>query len=458
MTTHRYIHRSQLPVSCQEAFAWHEREGAFQRLVPPWENVRLRYRSGSIADGDEVHLVTRLGPLSATWIAQHFDYQPGSQFSDRQLKGPFACWVHRHGFTPSGEQACVLEDRVDYALPLGWLSQLAGGRLVRRRIERMFAYRHRVTQADLASHHRFHDRPSMKILISGSSGLVGSQLAAFLSTGGHRVLRLVRREPQSDEIRWDPAAGELDAASLEDLDAVIHLAGENIAQRRWTSAQRQRIRDSRVASTHLLSQTLARLQRPPQTLINASAIGYYGNRGDQVLDEDAPAGNGFLADVCRQWEAATDPAQNAGVRVVKLRIGVVLTPSGGALKQMLLPFRTGCGGRVGSGKQFWSWISIDDLLGIVHHALMTEGLCGPVNAVAPHPVTNAEFTKTLGHVLHRPTLLPLPRFAARIALGQMADDLLLSSSRVVPQKLSDANYDFRHPTLERALSHLLGRT
>ncbi len=299
----------------------------------------------------------------------------------------------------------------------------------------------------------------MNVAVTGSSGLIGSALVASLSAGGHRVFRLVRGiVPGADCIRWDPAGGVRDAALLEGLDGMVHLAGENIAGGRWTQRRKAEIRRSRVEGTARLAETLAKLARPPKVLMVASAIGFYGDRSGEVLTEESPAGNDFLAHVCREWEAATAPAAKAGVRVVNLRFGVVLSADGGALRKMLLPFKLGAGGRIGSGRQYWSWIALEDVVGAIQHALATESLSGPVNAVAPTPVTNAEFTRTLGRVLRRPAIAPLPAFAARIVLGEMADALLLASARVVPKRLQDSGYQFRHPDLEGALRHLLGRT
>jgi len=294
----------------------------------------------------------------------------------------------------------------------------------------------------------------VRILVSGSSGLVGSALVPFLTTSGHSVTRLVRSAPGKEEGRWDPAAGTIDAAALEGHDAVVHLAGENIAER-WTPERKARIKDSRVKGTRLLAETLGRLAQPPKVLVAASAIGYYGDRGDALLREDSTSGSGFLAEVAREWEAATAAAATKGIRVVNLRIGVVLSPRGGALAKMLLPFKLGLGGVVGSGKQHWSWIALDDLLGIILFALNTDTLKGPVNAVSPKPVTNYEFTKTLGRVLKRPTIFPMPASAARFAFGEMADELLLSSTRVDPTKLVAAGYQFRFPELEGALRQVL---
>lgn len=283
--------------------------------------------------------------------------------------------------------------------------------------------------------------------------MIGSALVETLMAGGSRVLRLVRRQPRAggDEARWDPAVGEVDAAALEGLDAVVHLAGESIAAGRWTAERKDQILRSRTESTSLLSGALARLTRPPATLISASAIGFYGNRGDEVLTEESPPGVGFLAEVCREWEAAAEPARQAGIRVVNLRIGVVLSARGGALKQMLPAFKTGAGGRIGDGRQYISWIALSDLVAAVRFLLTTPQASGPVNAVAPHPVTNAEFTKALGRALGRPTLLPLPAFAVRLAFGEMGEALLLGGARVLPARLQAAGFRFRHAELEGAL-------
>ncbi len=297
------------------------------------------------------------------------------------------------------------------------------------------------------------------IALSGATGLIGSAVGEELRSHGATVLRLTRRPPRdSSEIAWDPQTGVSDPERLSGLRAVVHLAGENIAAGRWTAAMKQRIRESRVIGTRSLCETLVRASSPPQTFVCASAIGYYGDRGDELLDESSPPGSGFLPEVCREWEAAAEPARAAGIRVVHLRIGVVLSRSGGALAQMLLPFRLGLGGRVGPGTQFMSWISRPDVAGVVAHVLTHAQLSGPVNTVAPNPVTNAEFTRILGKVLRRWTIFPLPAFAARLALGQMADDLLLASARVVPRKLTESGYVFRFPTLEECLTAELRRS
>ncbi len=286
----------------------------------------------------------------------------------------------------------------------------------------------------------------MKVLVSGSTGFIGSALVDFLKEQGHEIVLLVRTAPVSSEaaVFWDPALGVIDAAGLEGLEAAVHLSGESIAQGRWTRAKKARIRDSRVASTRLLCESLARLKPPPGVLVCASAIGYYGNRGEEFLDEGSPSGNDFLAEVCRAWEAATAPAAGAGARVVNVRFGAVLGMGAGVLAGMLPVFKLGLGGIIGNGRQFVSWVALDDAIGAIDHALATESLEGPVNVVAPHPVTNYTFTKTLGEVLGRPTLFHMPRFVVRMALGEMADALLLASQRVEPRKLANAGYSFKY--------------
>lgn len=296
----------------------------------------------------------------------------------------------------------------------------------------------------------------MKILISGASGLIGSALKTALRERGDRVLSLTRRTARNtDEITWDPSFNTLDPSRLTNIDGIIHLAGENIASRRWTAAQKARIRDSRVQGTTLLAQALASISPPPKVFISASAIGYYGNRDDEILTEDRQPGEGFLPDVSVAWENAAKPATKAGIRTVHPRIGIVLSPTGGALGKMLLPFKLGLGGIIGSGKQYMSWITLDDLISLFLFAIDNESISGAINAVSPTPVTNREFTKTLGRVLSRPTIFPLPAFAAKFALGEMADALLLASTRVIPSRLENTSFSFAHPHLEPALRHLL---
>jgi uncharacterized protein (TIGR01777 family) len=294
----------------------------------------------------------------------------------------------------------------------------------------------------------------VRIAITGASGLLGSALIPALTADGWETIRLVRARPKGGEVYWDPATGEIDAASLEGIEAVIHLAGASIAER-WTEEHKRRVLQSRQSGTSLIAETCAGLTRPPRTLVSASAVGIYGDRGSQALTEADPPGSGFAAEVGKVWEAAAEPARMAGIRVVNLRFGIVLSANGGALGKMLPPFRLGLGGRMGSGAQWMSWIAIDDVVGVVRHALATATMAGPVNATAPNPVTNQEFTRTLGRVLGRPTPLPVPAFALRLLFGEMADELLLGGAKVIPEKLLQSGYGFRYPNLEEALRAVL---
>ncbi|MBV8297484.1 MAG: TIGR01777 family oxidoreductase [Acidimicrobiia bacterium] len=296
----------------------------------------------------------------------------------------------------------------------------------------------------------------MKVAVTGSTGLIGSAVVAALRTRGDEVTRLVRGTPQTGEVRWDPDSGQIEAAALEGHDAVVHLAGVGIGDRRWTAEHKRAVFDSRVKGTTLLSRTLAALKDKPTVMASASALGYYGLRGDEVLTEDAGPGSGFLADLCQQWEASTAEAETAGVRVVHFRTGLVLSPRGGALQRMLLPFKLGLGGRIGSGRQWWSWISIDDEVGAILHLIDGDNGPGPRNLTAPNPVTNEQFTRTLNGVLRRPTLLPTPTFALKAMFGgEMVDEMFLGGQRAVPARLQADGYAFRHPELEGALRQVL---
>lgn len=300
----------------------------------------------------------------------------------------------------------------------------------------------------------------MRVLVTGASGLVGSALVARLRGAGNEVVRAVRRRPAPGEVHWDPVEGQMEPSALTGVDAVVHLAGEGIADARWTPDVKRRIRASRVDGSGLVARTIARataMAAGPRVLVQASAVGFYGDRGDEVLDEGAPRGTGFLAEVCEAWEAAAAPARDAGVRVVLLRTGVVLAEDGGALAKMLPPFRRGVGGVLGSGRQWMPWITLDDEVEAVLHCLANGDVAGPVNAVAPEPATNAQFTRALGRVLRRPTLFRVPAAAARLAFGEMADELLLASTRAVPGRLRATGFTWRHAELEGALRHVLGR-
>ncbi len=297
----------------------------------------------------------------------------------------------------------------------------------------------------------------MKVLISGATGLIGSALIPELESGGHQTTRLTRSPVSSGDVGWDPSSGRIDASRLEGHDAVVHLAGENIGAGRWTPEKKRRILESRREGTRLLAETIAGLSESPEVMVSASAVGYYGDRGDELLREDSEPGWDFLAEVCKAWEAAADPAREAGIRVVHPRNGIVLSTEGGALARTLPIFKLGGGGRIGSGRQWWSWVAIDDVAGAYVHALTDDSVEGPINVASPNPLTNADYTRVLGKILNRPTFLPLPAPAARLMLGEVADALLLASQRIEPAKLKESGYEFRYPELEGALRHLIGR-
>ncbi len=457
--TRRFEWTSELPAPAGAVYEWHTRPGALERLLPPWERARLLESSGDLHAG-RVVLELSLGPIRRRWVAEQFDGTPGLEFADRQVEGPFARWVHIHRFEPKDASSSRLVDRIEYDLPFGAAGALAAG-AVASRLGRSFRYRHRVLQDDLIAGQRYGPVRPRTIAITGATGVLGRALIPLLTTQGHRIRRITRQPPRGGDIQWDPAAGRLDPAALEGVDAVIHLAGESIAGARWTEEQRRTILDSRIRGTTLIAETLARLARPPAVLISASAVGIYGDRGDELLTENAGVRTGpgtfFVEQVAHAWEAATEPAERAGVRVVRARIGLVLTPAGGALPPMMLPIRLGVGGRIGSGQQYLSWIAIDDVVGGLYHALVTDTLRGPVNLTAPTPATNAAFTGALARVLRRPAMVPVPAAALRLLMGAMADELLLASARVLPERLRQSGYRFRFGDLEGALRHVLGR-
>jgi uncharacterized protein len=295
----------------------------------------------------------------------------------------------------------------------------------------------------------------MKVAVTGSSGLIGTSLVSFLSKKDIVVSKILRENPEDDDISWKPEDGDWNSAFTGGVDGIIHLAGESVASGKWTRKKKEKIRNSRIEGTKRLCEHILKLSNPPSVLVCASAIGYYGNRGVEFLNEGSPRGSGFLPDVCLGWEEATESVSKAGIRVVNVRFGIVLSKDGGALAKMMTPFKIGMGGKIGSGTQYMSWIAMDDATSAIYHTLITESLKGPVNVTAPNPVTNKEFTTTLGEVLKRPAVVPIPAFAAKLAFGEMANDLLLASTKVAPKRLSDSGYKFQYPELENALKHVL---
>jgi hypothetical protein len=443
-----YTHSSVVAVPLEEVFAWHARPGAIRRLVPPWQPVKVVAEAESLRDGRAV-----LGlPAGLRWTAapQPGRYDPPRQFADELVTRPLGGWLrwtHVHGFTSAAGGGTRVTDTVTSRLPDRFMRE-------------MFAYRTRQLEGDLASHRWAgqHLTGPMTIAVTGSSGLIGSALSAFLTTGGHRVIRLVRGAPTGpDERRWNPDAP--DAGLLEGVDAVVHLAGASIAGR-FSRAHKDQIRRSRIGPTTRLAELAARAGPGLRCFIAASAIGYYGaDRGDEELTETSAPGDGFLAEVVGDWERATAPAGSAGVRVVNVRTGVVQSASGGALGLVRPLFAAGLGGRLGDGRQWTSWIALDDLLDVFLRALVDPDVDGPLNAVAPDPVRNVDYTATLARVLKRPAVLPVPAFGPRLLLGgEGARELALASQRVSPHRLVETGHRFRFPTLEPALRHTLGHT
>jgi uncharacterized protein (TIGR01777 family) len=465
MTPHRQlVVHSRFPVSAAELFAWHTREGAFERLAVPWEPLRVVARAGGIRDGGRVVVELSIAGMPVRWEAQHFGYEEGRVFRDRQVSGPFAFWEHTHEVLPGEgpDAAAVLRDRIEYEMPAGRLGDVLGGDAVTRRLLHMFSFRHRQLRRDLVRHARASAAglaPST-IAVSGASGLIGDALCAFLTSGGHRVRRLVRPRagvaPGPDDVRWDPEAGEIDSQALEGVDAAVHLASENVGASRWTPERKRRIRDSRVKGTRLLATALGALPRPPRVLVSASAVGFYGLRTQGSVDERAGPGDDFLAEVARVWEESTAPAAERGIRVALPRFANVLDPRGGALAKMLPIYKAGLGGRVGGGEQEFPWVALDDAVGAIHQALFDRTLLGPFNVVAPEAVTNAKFNEVLARTLGRPAVLPVPGFALKVAFGELAN-ALLSGPRVLAARLEQVGFGFLHPTLAPALEEMLGR-
>lgn len=461
------LFESELPCSQQQLYDYHACGVAFQRLIAPWEHITLRKwvggeatshlpiskQFGDISKGTEVHLTVHQGPIGLALVAKHTAHQEPNGFTDTQIKGPFAKWVHQHRFIVDGHGRARLIDEINFQGPgfglLDWYFSSI--------VKRTFQYRHLRTRMDIESHQKFAHLPKKKIVISGASGLIGQALDTFLQAGGHTVLRLVR-QPSEDPtaIYWNIKNGEIDATKLEGVDAVVHLAGESI-DGRWTKDKKKRIQQSREQGTTLLASTIASLENPPEVFISTSAVGAYGNHPSDVATEDTPMAKDFLGTVCRVWESSASIVQERGIRLVHPRLGVVLSGRGGALKKMLPPFLAGVGGKVGTGTQWMPWIALDDVIGILYDMIMSPKWSGPVNVVAPNPVQNAEFTKTLGAVLSRPTVIPVPSFAIRAMFGEMGDTLVLEGRHVRSNVLPESEYQFHFPDLESALRFELGR-
>ncbi len=445
-----------VPVPVERLWDWHAGPGAFERLAPPWQRmvpVRLPER---LAAGAVAEFLLAAGPARVRWRARLGPVEPPYRFVDTQETGPFAAWRHEHRMRAEGEAAATLTDRVEFRLPGGLGKIPAARRRALRELERLFRFRHARMAEDLRRWGTHPPGAGRTVLVSGITGLIGSRLAPYLRTLGFTVRGLTRGAAGPGLFRWDPARGWVDPAALDGVQAVIHLAGENIAAGRWTAARRARILASRLEGTRTLVEAMRALPRPPDVLACASGVNYYAS-GVGERDELAPAGDGFLSVVCRQWEAEALRARQAGVRVVCLRIGVVLDPAGGALAKLLPVFCCGMGGPIGHGRQGLPWIGMDDLLDIYAAAISDAAISGPVNAVHPQQVTQRAFARTLGRVLGRPARLPLPAPVVGALFGQMGRETLLADLRVRPGVLLERGHAFRDASLETALAFLLGR-
>lgn len=456
-STTLFEHQGTYPCTPQQLYNWHARYGALERLLPPWEKTRIVSRKGGIDPGGEVVLKIRTGPFPFTYHAHHVENVPGEMFRDIQAKGPFKSFSHSHYFKKD-TSGTLLHDKVEYSLPLDNLLPSFLKKHVHKSLEQVFHHRESIIGEDIKVHLRCSQQP-LKILISGASGVLGRELIPFLTTGGHTVWTLVRRDPDlhKNEIFWDPENNILDGAKLPKIDAVIHLAGEYIGLSRWSEEKKQRVIHSRVDGTRLLSRVVSSLAVKPRVFLCASAVGYYGDSSTTGLDENSPLGQDFISKVCGLWEGSAAETLDKEIRTVFVRLGVGLTPRGGALEKILDTSPLGFIRRFGSGNQYISWISTDDMISAMLHCLTCESLEGPVNIAAPQPVTNAEFMQILAKVAGRPLLFPVPAKLLKFVYGQMASEILLSGCHVSAQKLVDSGFTFRHPNLALALKKLLGK-
>lgn len=453
MKKYHFLKTSEFNVPVEKAFAWHASKGALMRLNPPWEKVKVTSQTG-IQNGAVTDMKVFMGPIGVPWIADHLGYVENEQFIDTQRKGPFPYWEHTHLFEKIEDYKCSMTDSIKYRLPLSILGDVFANKMIKSKVEKMFRYRHDVTQNDLNDLNTY-QTPQQNIVLSGSTGILGEYLTNYLSTQGHNVVPLVRKGKDQSNIAWNMNKGTI-SSCLGCSDVVIHLAGEPIGEDRWTDDKKKTIIESRINGTRQIAEQIAKIKNPPSTLICASAIGFYGDRKGEVLDENSSKGTDFISDVCAEWEAAAKPAIDAGIRVVFLRVGVVLTPAGGALKKFLLPFKLGIGMYMGKGDQMMSWILPDDVAGAINHLISNDQIHGPINLTAPNPVPHKQFAKILGNVLRRPSFFSIPEWLILKVFGQMGREVLLSSTDARPNRLMDTGYQFKYPSLEGALKHITG--
>lgn len=455
-----FVKSSLVSAPVSDLIRWHFQSSALSRLLPPWAGAKVLESPPALCDGAIVRLEVPVPPFRRKeWVSRIEAVQPDRSFTDVQVSGPFRSWSHEHSFLPGDDSSTSrVQDAVEYAMREPQPISMIASKLVDAQLVKMFLWRHRRTRNDVRLLRATEWVPKT-VLISGGSGLVGKSLRDLLTVSGCSVRRLVRRAAKHEEgeFSWNPQSGEIDPAALDGVDAVVNLSGAGIADVRWSPARKELIERSRVDSTNLLARSIASSPGAKPALISASAVGYYGNRPDGTCDESESAGEGFLPSTCMKWEEACQPAIDAGARVAKLRIGIVLSWSGGALAKLRVPVSLGLGGPIGHGRQGMSWIALDDLVGIITHALVDERYQGPINCVSPNPVSNREFMRTLGSVMNRPTVLPLPGFMARAAFGEMAQEALVEGVSARPAALEKLDYPFMFEDLSSAFAFELGR-
>ncbi len=440
----------------EDVYNWHTRDGAFERLQPPWVKSEILTRRGGLEVGARTDLKIKLGPFSKLWIAEHDRHEAGKSFRDVQRQGPFRSWKHEHSFRASAEDECVLDDRIQFELPGGFLGQKLGIGYARRQLEKLFAYRHAITRADCETYRRFADQPRKRICIAGGSGFTGRQLANFLRAQGHEVFVLSRHPKEEHDVGWDTMLKRMELEKLSNVEVVIQLSGAGLADRRWTKRRKELLRTSRIDSTGFLVDSLKESGAKLDAFICASGSGFYGDSSQENFTEDSPMGKGFLAELCHEWEDSAQVAHDFSRRVAYLRMGVVIDPRGGALAKMLPAFRFGLGGRLGDGRQWMPWIALEDWIRVANEVIYNETLDGPINVCSPEQITNADFTNALGNTLSRPTILPVPQAMLKLIFGEMAEETLLASCRMRPAKLLESKFSFLYPEIQDSLRLGLG--
>lgn len=462
-----FVNRSSVPYNVETVFDYHTRKGALERLIPPWSGLHVVSQKGGIIDDGISVFRINFGPINFKWISKHFGYVHNRQFRDKMIKGPFKKWIHTHSFISQDTNKSVIEDKIQYTPKFGKIGSSIIQKRIQNYLEQVFLYRSRILSNDIYFEKLALEKQK-KILISGSHGLIGSALIPLLTNlGEHKITRLVRSNKKSKHsspnlhnektIYWDPKHKKLNHQELEDFDIVIHLAGENIFGR-WTDLKKQKIFDSRVKTTELLSESLTILSNPPSLLICASAIGYYGDTPNEYLTEDNNPGKGFLSEVCQKWENATLAASNIGIRVVNTRFGMVLSPKGGILQKLIEPYKLGLGITIGGNKNnYISWVSIEDVIKTIFYSIINTSVQGPVNVVAPNPVTNLEFYNILKKLFGTKLSISINQNITKLIFGQMSDELLSTNMHVIPKKLIESGYQFFNPDFEDTLRFLLGK-